>query len=246
MAKAIRQVVVGQKQNISPNMQRVVLEGEALEDFPTGFEGGYIKLVLPDGSEKPPVRSYTIRSFDPEQRQLAIDMVAHGDAGPAARWANQSKPGAEVSIQGPGATQPINSNGDWFLLAGDMSALPAIAVNLQRLPEDAVGHVVLEIISEQDKLALDVPPGMKIHWVINPEPEAINSVLEDTVMALPWQDGQVAIWVAGEFSASRALRQYFRHVREVPNEFKYVSCYWKIGDTDEGMKAAKRADSEGW
>jgi NADPH-dependent ferric siderophore reductase len=246
MAKAIRQVVVGQKQRISPNMQRVVFEGEALGDFPAGFEGGYIKLVLPDGSAKPPVRSYTIREFDPRQRQLSIDMVAHGDAGPAARWVNQSEPGVEVSIQGPGATQPINTHADWFLLAGDMSALPAISVNLQRLPENAVGHVVLEIISEQDKVALDVPPGMKIHWVVNPEPEAINSVLEDTVMALPWQDGQVAIWVAGEFSASRALRQYFRHVREVPNEYKYVSCYWKIGDTNEGMKAAKKADSESW
>ena len=65
-------------------------------------------------------------------------------------------------------------------------------------------------------------------------------------MALPWLDGQVAVWVAGEFSASRALRQYFRHDRAVDKSFKYVSCYWKVGETDEGMKAAKRADSEAW
>jgi NADPH-dependent ferric siderophore reductase len=246
MAKALRQVVIDEKRALSPNMQRVVLTGESLADFPEGFEGGYIKLVLPDGSEKPPVRSYTIREFDPERQRLAIDMVAHGDTGPAASWANHSDLGEQIQIQGPGATQPINVEADWFLLAGDMSALPAISVNLERLPQNAKGHVVLEIISEADKIPLQVPEGMQVHWVINPEPEAENSVLEDTVMTLPWLDGQVAVWVAGEFSASRALRQYFRHDRAVDKSFKYVSCYWKVGETDEGMKAAKRADSEAW
>ena len=119
-------------------------------------------------------------------------------------------------------------------------------MNLARLPVDAKGHLVVEVISEEDMIDLEVPPGMEVHWVVNPEPEAINSVLEDTVMALPWQDGQVSVWVAGEFSASRALRQYFRHVRTVEKEYKYVSCYWKIGETDEGMKAAKKADTEAW
>ena len=65
-------------------------------------------------------------------------------------------------------------------------------------------------------------------------------------MTLPWASGRASIWVAGEFSASRTLRQYFRHERQVPREHMYVSCYWKIGDTDEGMKAAKRADPEAW
>ena len=246
MAKAIRQVTVSEKHEVSPNMRRVVLTGDSLLDFPEGYEGGYIKLVLRDGSEKPPVRSYTVREFDRGLGRLVIDMVAHGDTGPAAYWANHSDPGAIIDIQGPGACQAINTTGDWFLLAGDMSALPAISVNLEKLPAGARGHLVLEVISEQDKVAVPVPEGMQVHWVINPEPEAHNSLLEDTVMSLPWLEGQVAVWVAGEFSASRALRQFFRYQREVPKEYKYVSCYWKIGDTDEGMKAAKRADSEAW
>lgn len=246
MAKAVRQVVVNDKFALSPNMQRVILGGEGLADFPEGFEGGYIKLILPDDSPKPQVRSYTIRNFDPETCELAIDMVAHGDLGPAARWASQTNAGVTVDIQGPGACQPINVDADWFLLAGDMSALPAISVNIERLPKDAKGHLVLEIISDEDRIPLDVPAGMEVHWVVNPEPEALNTVLEDTVMALPWLEGQVSIWVAGEFSASRALRQYFRHDRAVDKEFKYVSCYWKIGESDEGMKAAKRADTEAW
>lgn len=246
MAKTPRDVSVLSKQSLSPNLTQVRLCGDALADFPTGFEGGYVKLVLPGERDKPHTRSYTVRAFDPTARELTLEVVAHGDKGPAARWANEVRDGDGVTITGPGACQPINTGADWFLLAGDMSAIPAIRVNLERLPADARGHIVLEVIEEADKIDLDVPDNMQVHWIVNPQPDSPNSLLEDTVMALPWQEGQVSVWVAGEFSASRALRQYFRHDQAVPREFMYVSCYWKIGDTDEGMKAAKRADPEPW
>ena len=35
-------------------------------------------------------------------------------------------------------------------------------------------------------------------------------------------------------------------LRNIEKGSMYVSCYWKIGETDEGMKAAKRADVEPW
>lgn len=246
MAKELRTVTVAEKQPLSPNMTRLKIAGESLGSFPTGFEGGYVKFLFDSDTEKPLARSYTIRHFDEQSSLLTVDMVAHGDAGPAARWANRVVTGDIINMQGPGAVKPINTQADWFILAGDMSALPAISVNIERLPADAKGHLVLEVIDEADCLPLKVPAGMRLHWVINPEPERPNTVLEDTVMALSWLPGKVAIWVAGEFSASRTLRQYFRHQREVDRDSLYISCYWKIGETDEGMKAAKRADAEPW
>lgn len=245
MARAIRSVEVVSRQQLTPNMMRLHLEGPGLIDFPAGYEGGYIKLVL-DDSEKPTVRSYTVQSYCEHSQRLTIDMVAHGDSGPAAIWAKQVQLGTQIDIVGPGACQKINTSADWFILAGDMSALPAICANLSRLPADARGDVVLEVISEADKQVLDVPRNVEVHWVINPEPESMNTSLEDKVMALPWRNGDVSVWVAGEFSASRALRQYFRHDRKVGKNNLYVSCYWKIGETDEGMKVAKRDDTESW
>lgn len=246
MAKTPRTVKVANRENLTPNMVRITLSGDSLADFPAGFEGGYIKLVFPNADEKPTVRSYTVRTYRPDVRELTLDMVAHGDTGPAATWANHVACGEEIAISGPGACRQINTEAEWFLLAGDMSALPAICVNLASLPLHAEGDVVLEVISELDKPKLECPEGIQVHWVVNPEPDRANSMLEDTVMALPWRDGAVGVWVAGEFSAAQALRQYFRHVRQVPRAFIYLSCYWKIGETDEGMKAAKRADSESW
>ena len=246
MARSTLAVTVADKKRLSPNMMRLMLQGDSLKDFPTGYEGGYIKLVFPGGLERPVVRSYTVREFSADTRVITIDMVAHGDTGPAATWASNTSIGDEVQITGPGACKPINTSADRFILAGDMSAMPAISVNINRLPADAIGDIVLEVISKEDQLELPVPKGMNLHWVVNPDPDAPNTMLEDSVMALPWRDGEVSVWVAGEFSASRALRQYFRHEKSVRKENMYVSCYWKIGENDEGMKAAKQADKEAW
>jgi NADPH-dependent ferric siderophore reductase len=241
-----RTVSVLRREDLSPNMVRMVLTGSELDDFPTGYESGYVKLMFPSGNEKPIVRSYTVRKYEENTRELTLDMVVHGDTGPAAKWANHVCAGETIQISGPGACKKINLDADWFFLAGDMSAVPAISVNLQTLPYDAVGYVVLEVISERDQFDLTVPPGMEVRWVINSTPELQSTILEDAVMALPWQEGQAAVWVAGEFASSRTLRHYFRQVRGVPREHMYVSCYWKMGDTDEEMKQAKRADTDSW
>ena len=244
--KKPRNVVVGHREQITPNMLRVTLAGDALADFPTDFEGGYVKLALPDDVGGQALRSFTVRRFDRAQQQLTIDMVAHGDTGPAGRWAKRVKVGDGITIVGPGPVKGLIPEADWFLLAGDMSALPAISVNLAALPANATGHAVIEVINAQDRLPVAKPEGIELTWVVNDSPLVPNTHLEDAVKILPWRAGRVAVWVAGEYTSARALRRYIRAERQVPREDTYISCYWKIGDTDEQMKAAKRADPEGW
>ncbi|MEM7542153.1 MAG: siderophore-interacting protein, partial [Pseudomonadota bacterium] len=172
--------------------------------------------------------------------------VLHDLAGPAGNWLNTVKTGDSITIGGPGSCRMIDPNADWFLIAGDMSALPAIAVNVERLPKDAVGYVVVEVIAEDDQIDLSVPPGVDLHWMVNPHPNIQTPLLSDKVLGLPWRDGIASVWVAGEFSASRTIRQYLRNTRQVSRDAMYASCYWKIGDSDEGMKRAKRLDSDAW
>ena len=240
--RRIRHLVVKDKHQLTPNMLRIVLGGEELADFPDGQESGYVKLLLSQ-ENKIIKRSYTIRAFDAEKKQLTLDFVV-GEKGPATAWVMNCKVGDEIDIDGPGATKLVDHSADWFFLAGDMTALPAISVNLEQLPATASGHAVLEIIDPEDQQQLKVPPGIKIVWVVNPSPYKSNTILVDAVRALPWKDGQPSVWAACEFDAMRSLRRYFKQERQVERGQVYASSYWKIGETDEGNKAAKKLDTE--
>lgn len=231
---------------LTPNMRRIVLQGSELADFPAGQEGGYVKLVFDPAEEggKPTLRSYTIRAFDAPGQALTLDFVDHGDGGPASSWANSAEPGDPITIRGPGDPKLAAPDADWFLLAGDMSALPALAVNLENLPADARGHALIEVLSEDDRQSIDHPEGIELTWLVNPDPERPNILLDERVRALPWLPGTPYPWFAGEFSTMRSMRRYFRDESGIDKHAMYCSCYWKLGDTDEGMKQAKKLDPE--
>ncbi len=138
---------------LSPSMIRVVLSNGTLDQFEaTSATDAYINAQFPpEGSPvtvpfergdldrlpselRPRPRRFTIRSWDPDQRQLAIDFVAHGDDGYAGAWAQRAKPGDRLQFSGPGGSYQPSPQVDWHLLAGDESALGAIGATLERLP----------------------------------------------------------------------------------------------------------------
>ena len=122
-----------------------------------------------------------------------------------------------------------------------MSALPAISANIKAMPPHVRGYAVLEVISEADQQPLSFPDGLKVRWVINPEPEKANTLLCDAVKALPWLEGRPSVWVASEFDQSRAMRAYFKNERGVQRTEMYASSYWRMGEADEGHRVVKRA-----
>ena len=242
------QLVVSQSQRVSPNMQRVTLQGKDLADFPTGSEGCYVKLLFPIADDdKAIMRTYTIRTFNPHDLSLEIDFVLHGDtgkdSGPASTWAANTKPGDPMQMFGPGKVKTASLGADWYLFAGDMTALPAISCQLERLPANAKGYAVLEIHSEQDQQPLIKPSGINVLWVINKHSDTDNSVLSDAVKTQPWLPGTPAIWAACEFSNMRLLRAYFKKDRQVSRDHLYISSYWKIGQTEDKHKIIKKQDA---
>ncbi|PCJ43402.1 MAG: NADPH-dependent ferric siderophore reductase [SAR86 cluster bacterium] len=239
-----RSLTVVKKQQLTPNMLRITLGGEELENFPQDQDGGYIKLLLETdkGSLK---RSYTIRAFRSESLELDVDFVLHGEnghAGPASEWASKVTIGDHVNLTGPGPVKRISTTEDWYFIAGDMTALPAISVNLEAMPRDAKGYAIIEIIEDADKQKFNSPEGIEIRWVINPHPELANSILPDALKVLPWLEGKPNVWLACEFSGMKQLRDYFKKENNVSKNEIYISSYWKIGDTDEGHKKAKALD----
>jgi NADPH-dependent ferric siderophore reductase len=230
---------------ITPNMRRITMGGSALEGFPLNQESAYIKLLLADDKLGSSVmRTYTVRNHREQLNELDVDFVLHGDGGPASVWAASAQPGDAITIAGPGGKKLLDFSADWFVLAGDMTALPAIGVNIEQLPPRARGYAVIEIPHESDIQTFQTPDAFDIHWVVNPAPAKESTRLLDKIRQLPWLEGNPSIWAACEFGNMRALRRYFKQEKEVAKNALYVSSYWKRGLSEEQHKKVKRTDAE--
>ena len=244
--KRTRNIKVTNISQLSPNMKRITFHSKDFIDFPENEDGGYIKLIFKEESSGNSfLRPYTIRSFRKNKLELDIDFSYHfGNQGYATKWASHAKIGDEILISGPGLKKPINENSDWFFFVGDMTALPAIACYLERIPKSAIGFVVLEIISKDDKIELVKPKNIKIKWVVKSKQNP--SVLEDAVKEINWLNGKPYVWVACEFNKMRNLRNFFQKDKKISKNEMYISSYWKLGLDQEKHKLVKKEDSVEW
>lgn len=246
-----RELTVTATRHVTPNMLRLTLHGEDLNGFPDDAEGAYFKLVFEGtDAQRPVMRTYTVAKFRKELQEIDVDFMLHSNSngvtdGVAAPWAMQAKVGDSMSIFGPGPATYVNSEADWFLLAADMTALPALTANLALLPSNATGYMVVEILAEDDKQELPVPKNMEVIWVVNPHAGSNDSPLFDAIGKLQWLDGQVAVWTACEFKTMKKIRQYYREQHSVQKSHLYVSSYWKKGLKEEEHKIAKKEDGGG-
>lgn len=244
-----RELTVKATSQLTQNMQRLTLHGQDLASFPEDAEGAYFKFAFPgDDPEKPVLRTYTVSRYRPELHEIDVDFMLHANpdgstSGVAAPWSKTAQPGDGMSIFGPGPASFINTDADWYLLAADMTALPALAANLSRLPVDAKGWVVIEIIANEDRQELPIPTAMNLVWVVNPHPGSDDSPLYDAIREQDWLAGQVAAWVACEFKTMKKNRHYLKQERNVAKSHLYISSYWKKGLQEEEHKLVKRADS---
>ena len=260
LKRAPRILTVKSAVYLSPNFIRVTFAGPELEGFPQGQEGANCKLVLPrdgesreafeayhapDGpSEKVhPVRTYTVRAYRADTLELDIDFVAHGDEGPATRWAQGAKEGSFLGFFGPSQPKLTEFYADWYLIAADLSAMPVAEATLEKFPADAQGFAVFEVPLEADIRPVSVPAGITVTWLVQDDIYRPSTAQLDTIKALPWRDGVVQTCIAGESSVIRALRDYLHNQRQVPKKDTYISGYWKIGLIEDEHQIAKREEA---
>lgn len=233
---------------VTPNMLRVTLGGADMDGFPEGQEGGYVKLRLDVTGDdaKPAVRTYTIRNQRPGA--IDVDFALHasesGDDGPATNWAKTAQPGEMISVGGPGPAKPLPPGAHFYIVVGDMTALPAISVNLEKLPSDARGIAFIEILSADDRQDICCPAGFEIRWIINPHPGQSDKPLVTPLRQQNWPGGNIYAWSASEFCSMKALRKYLREERGLGPDQLYISSYWKSGANEDAHKQVKRADAE--
>jgi NADPH-dependent ferric siderophore reductase len=166
-----------------------------------------------------------VSRYDPQQQTLSIDFVLHTDGGPASRWAASAERGDELGVAGPGGPNPLLAASESYLLAGDLSALPAISALLELMPADTRGQVLLEVPSAEDMLQLRAPEGVQVRWLFR-APRA-PSALSREVRALSLSPQRTFAFIAGESSAVVAVRDHLLGERGFLRDQLYATPYWR-------------------
>ena len=191
---------------LSPHFVRITLTGPQLGYFGTDGADQRIKLLFPAPNgqltdvgadddeairrgtwyedwrtlaedERSPMRTYTVRAVRPELAEVDVDMVTHGDAGPASRWVQRAVVGDELVVVGPDSRSIHSAGGrDWapgaaqeMLLAGDETAAPAICAILEALEPGRTAHAFIEVPTSADFLDVHLPEGADITWLAREE-----------------------------------------------------------------------------
>jgi NADPH-dependent ferric siderophore reductase len=257
--RGINRMTVRRSEWLTPHMIRVVLGGGSFTD--NGFTDKYVKLIFPQPGVEypepfdldvvrqelprdqwPTTRTYTVRWYDAETGELAIDFVTHGDEGVAAPWAQAARPGDEVIVRGPGGAYAPSPDADWHLFVGDESAIPAIGAALEALPTGVPAMVFLQVGGEAEVQKLASPADVEITWLHRsdfPTPEAAGDVLVDLVRSLEFPAGRVNAFVHGEAGFVADLRRHLTADRGVARDMLSISGYWRRGKNEDGWQAEK-------
>jgi len=258
-ARPATEAVVTRVEQLTPHMVRVVVGGEALRRIEAGScTDHYVKVLFPPAGVSypepfdaaairetmpreawPVVRTYTIRRWLPEIPEMWIDFVVHGDAGIAGPWAAQAKPGDPVRFMGPGGGYAPDPEAGWHLLAGDESAIPAIAAALEGMPPGAPVRAFIEVSGPDEEQKLETPADAEITW-LHRGARPIGEALVAAVRELEFPAGRLQAFVHGEANFVKDLRAYLRRERDVPLDQLSISGYWRRGMNEDGWQSSKR------
>ena len=251
--------VVTRVEQLTPNMVRVVVGGAGLAGLTAGaYTDHYIKVLFPPPGVSypepfdvasiretmpreawPVVRTYTIRRWLPELQEMWVDFVVHGDAGIAGPWAANARPGDPFRFMGPGGGYTPDPDADWHLLAGDESALPAIAVALEAMPAGARVRAFVEVADAVEEQKLETACDAEITW-LRRAGRPVGEALVAAMRECEFPDGQVHAFVHGEAAFVKELRGHLRLDRGLPMDRLSISGYWRRGMNEDGWQSSKR------
>lgn len=227
---------------LSKHLVRLVLEIPAGLSS-TGVPDEWLALTVPGQFQ---TRYYTVRSHT--EGQVSLDVVLH-EQGLVTEWAQTDCVGDLVGLGPARGSFTLPPDAGWVVLAGDLTALPAMA----RVAETLSGLPV--------QIHAEVPDGPMSAYVAAPvtwyDAPRGGSSLAETVRGLQWPEGPGYFWMAGESAQMREIRRHARHDLGWDTRHYDVMGYWSSSrgrqarEIDPGPiyargRALGRTDAEIW
>ena len=234
---------------LTPHLLRVELGGTGLRGWSSsGFPDERLVLVLPpagsrtvtapttmpdgtqdypDPDDQPPMRSYTVRSFDAAALRLVVDFVVH-DGGVASSWAQAARPGDVVYVTEAMGWYRPPADATWQLLVADLAGLPALARAVEELAPTTRAYVLAEVPTAEDRLEVASVADVRWSWLTGSGNDVGPSRLAEAVAGFDAPAGPGYVWFAGEAATSRAVRKHLRHDRGWPGARCTTLGYWRL------------------
>ncbi len=243
----IHEVTVVSTEDVTPHMRRVKFTCADIAPFVGGDM--HVRLLVPpkgrlpiwpglredgrvawpEGEDELLVRVYTIRAVDIERRELWIDFLQHPAPGvntPGADFARDVQSGEKVALLGPGGGSLPQARS--ILMAGDESALPAIARIAAEVPTGTRIQAVIEVLDETEEQPLPSAGLLEVHWLHRKyyAPEATGVLAAATKNAIASIDDETFVWIACEKEDVRLMRAFLKS-RNHDRKRMYAAWYWE-------------------
>lgn len=237
--------------DLAPNVRRVTFHADEFADHDHTGADEYFGLLMPPAGaaevtmpsedrinvrqairrmpedQRPDLRWYTIRRLRRAEREIDVDFVLHGVAGPGSRWASRAEPGQKVGFRAGNATY-VPAHPGPQLLAADETALPALSAILEAR-EDADIHAFVEVPDDSYRLPIDCD--RQVTWLTRgddaPGTRLLPAVAEVDTTGLGYA------WLCGESALATGLRRHLVKERGVDRRRVMFSGYWKVGSARE-------------
>jgi NADPH-dependent ferric siderophore reductase len=235
--------------DITPLMRRIRLKGD-LEGFASVGHADHIKVfIFPEGvepkivpigergaefadGERPEMRDYTPRYWSVAEGWIDLDFVLHGD-GPASGWAAQSAVGQNLLIAGPRGSLVVPAAYDWYLLAGDETALPALGRRIEELPAGAKILAIIEVDSLAEEQTFKTKANLSLTYLYRDgRPAGTTSLILDAIKSMNFPTGDAYAYIAGESSMSKSVKANLIETRGFNPEYVKAAGYWLRGTAD--------------
>jgi NADPH-dependent ferric siderophore reductase len=259
-----RRIEIARTELLTPRMRRLTLTGPELAGLPEDLPAGSVRLLVPTGPHdpdgrlelptwngnefryadgtRPPIRTLTPRraatgADTGAGAELDVDVVLH-DGGTLSTWASTAAPGDALAITGTGRGYTIDPTADRFILAGDETALPGIAVVLEALPSDVPVDVVVEVAHPDARLELPPHANTTVTWCDLAGGANPGAALLPAMAALDLTAATASgtrLWAAGEAAAMQRLRKHLFDAVGLARSQTVVRGYWKVGRSADGI-----------
>ncbi|MBJ2136036.1 siderophore-interacting protein [Paraglaciecola agarilytica] len=251
MKPQVRLVKIIRIESLSPHLRRIVFSSEQLAGFPEGKEGAHVKVLVPHEGEKYPElafdaprpafkRSYTIRSFNAQTLELAIDFVVNRHDGPATNWAVNAKVGDFAGIAGPGAAKLTDFSQENYLLIGDLTSVNAVNGFAKYIPKHSTLKSVITVPTRSDIISMDAGEHLEVDWHIEDEAtHSFEDMVEAAAKTLP--NDKTHVFFGLEARSVRTIKGMLLHDLQYDRLNLFATGYWKKGIDADKFNRQKQA-----